>query len=112
MRSNPSNFLVGNQDGINQTSAVGLNYSDSWGEKWEVNGSYFFNMSDNQSDVFLDREYFLTDLETQLYNETNNARSDNFNHRFNAMLRYTIDESNTIIIRPSLSMQRNEASSN
>ncbi len=112
LRSNPSNFLVGNQDGINQTSAVGINYSDSWGEKWEVNGSYFFNMSDNKSDVLLDREYFLSDIETQLYNETNNSQSDNYNHRLNALFRYTIDESNTIIFRPSLSVQNNEAVSN
>lgn len=112
LRSDPSNFLVGNQSGINQTSSVGVNYTDTWGEAMEITGSYFFNSSDNQSDVRLDREYFLTDLETQLYNETNNAQSDNFNHRLNARMRYTIDESNSIIFTPRVSFQKNEALSN
>ncbi|CAN0481023.1 unnamed protein product, partial [Laminaria digitata] len=35
LRSDPGNFLVGNQGGINQTSAIGVNYSDSWGENLE-----------------------------------------------------------------------------
>ncbi|MEM8484414.1 MAG: TonB-dependent receptor [Bacteroidota bacterium] len=112
LRTNPADFLVGNQDGINQTTAFGINYTDQWGEQWEVAGSYFFNTSDNNSDILLDREYFLTDVETQLYNETNLSRSDNFNHRLNARLRYTIDERNSVMIRPNLSWQRNDASSN
>ncbi|MFK7844443.1 MAG: outer membrane beta-barrel protein [Rhodothermales bacterium] len=112
LRSDPGNFLVGNQGGINQTSAIGVNYSDSWGENLDVTGSYFFNTSDNSSDVFLDRTYFLTDLETQLYNETNNAQSENFNHRFSGRFRYTIDEANSIIFTPRLSFQKNDALSN
>lgn len=112
LQSNPSNFLVGNQGGINQTNAIGLNFSDTWGENLRITSSYFFNASDNQSDVILDREYFLTDLETQLYGETNNSQSNNFNHRFTSRLQYTIDASNSIIFTPNISFQQNDASSN
>ena len=38
-----NNFLVGNSGGIVTTNAVGLNYSDKWGKKFNVSGSYFFN---------------------------------------------------------------------
>ena len=41
------NFLVGQQNGISKTNAFGINYSDQWGKKLTVSGSYFFNNSNN-----------------------------------------------------------------
>src|SRR5690606_2230189 len=41
------NFLVQDQGGISSTDAVGINYSDSWGKKIDITGSYFFNHSNN-----------------------------------------------------------------
>ncbi|MEZ4905987.1 MAG: hypothetical protein R2822_31585 [Spirosomataceae bacterium] len=38
-----NNFLASQQSGINTSHALGLNYSDNWGKKWKVSGSYFFN---------------------------------------------------------------------
>jgi len=109
LQSDPSNFLVGNQGGINQTNSIGLNYSDSWGEKLEMTGSYFFNSSNNQSDVFLEREYYLDDTVSQLYDETDQSEGDNYNHRANMRMRYRIDESNSLVFTPRISFQRNEA---
>lgn len=111
LQSNPSNFLVGNQGGINQTNAIGLNFSDTWGDNLRITSSYFFNAADNQSDVVLDRAYFLTDLDTQHYDETNASESNNYNHRFTSRLQYTIDASNSLIFTPSISFQKNDASS-
>ncbi len=111
IRTNPSNFLVGSQAGVNTTHAAGLNYTDNLGEKIAVSGSYFFNMSDNTSDILLDREYFLTDESSQFYNESNSARSDNFNHRLTMRMTYTIDDANSIIFTPRISAQRNESES-
>ena len=37
-----SDFLVNAQGGIASTTAFGVNYSDQWGDKIEVTGSYFF----------------------------------------------------------------------
>lgn len=109
LRSDPSNFLVGPQGGLSTTNAIGLNFNDQWGTNMRVNGSYFFNNSKNVSNTLLDRQYILSDEQTQFYNESNNAESDNFNHRFNARIQYTIDEANSLIITPRLSFQSNNA---
>ncbi len=111
MSSNPSNFLVGQQPGVSTTSALGMNYSDQWGDKVQVSSSYFFNASGNTADVFLDREYVLADARSQLYNESNLSESDNRNHRFNMRMTYTIDERNSIIFTPRVSFQDNTSSS-
>ena len=111
MNSNPANFLIGQQPGISTTNALGLNYSDQWGERIQVSSSYFFNGSDNTSDVLLDREYVLADAQSQRYNESNFAESGNQNHRFNMRLTYTIDENNSIIFTPRFSSQNNSSSS-
>ena len=109
--SDPGNFLVGQQGGINTTSAFGLNYSDSWGAKLKLNGSYFFNTSDNTTSTELNRQYFLSDDQTQLYDESNDSRSDNFNHRVSLKLQYDIDESNSIIFTPKISFQQHSLAS-
>ena len=111
MSSNPSNFLVGQQSGISSTNALGINYSDQWGQRIQVSSSYFFNDSDNTSDVLLDREYVLSDAQSQLYHETNLAESGNQNHRFNMRMTYTINENNSIIFTPRISFQNNSSSS-
>ncbi|HUP11707.1 MAG TPA: hypothetical protein VM187_05835, partial [Niastella sp.] len=41
------NFLVGQQNGISKTNALGVNFSDQWGKKLSVSGSYFFNNTNN-----------------------------------------------------------------
>jgi hypothetical protein len=101
-------FLVGQQSGISTTNAFGLNYSDQWGAKWQVSGSYFFNVSDNNSIQNLSQEYFTSSDFTQFYNEDSRSSSQNMNHRLNMRLEYTIDSSNSIIIQPRLSFQRND----
>lgn len=109
--TNPSNFLVGNQGGLNTTHSAGLNYTDNWGDKIKVTGSYFFNRSDNTSDILLERQYFLTDESAQFYNETNSATSDNYNHRLTMRMTYTIDDANSIIFTPRISTQKNSSES-
>lgn len=106
------NFLVGQQAGISTVNSVGLNYIDRWGSKIRVNGSYFFNNNNNEKTSELTRQYFLNGESSQLYDETSNAESDNFNHRFNARLEYNIDSSNSLSLRPSLSFQDNSQLSN
>ncbi|HMP12250.1 MAG TPA: TonB-dependent receptor [Saprospiraceae bacterium] len=106
-----NNFLVGQQGGINTTNSVGLNYTDNWGRKVKINSSYFFNNSGNDSRSILQREFFLSENISQFYDENNVSESNNFNHRFNARIEYTIDSTNSIIITPRLSFQNNRTSS-
>ncbi len=102
-----SDFLVGQQSGISQTNALGFNYSDNWGEQIVVSGSYFFNNSSNSADQSLSRETFLGADSSQYYDERSLSESNNYNHRFNLRMEYTIDDKNSIIYQPSLSWQHN-----
>ncbi|MEM8966329.1 MAG: outer membrane beta-barrel protein [Bacteroidota bacterium] len=105
------NFLVGQQSGISATNAFGLNYTDSWGERWEASGSYFFNNSANDAVESLNRTYFLDQEATQDYQEENQNYSDNFNHRLSMRMTYQIDSRNSLIILPRVSFQQNQLSS-
>lgn len=105
-------FLVQQQGGIAATNALGLNYSDQWGKKVSVSGSYFFNMTDVESEDLSSLEYINNETVSEFYNETNTTDTRNFNHRFNARIRYKIDSLNELSIRPRLSIQRNEGLSN
>lgn len=99
------NFLVGQQNGISQTHSVGINYSDKWGEKTRVTGSYFFNSSHNDNKQTTSREYILSNNADQIYNENYNALSTNFNHRLNFKIDILLDSNNSITYRPKASFQ-------
>ncbi|MFT5141961.1 MAG: hypothetical protein ACI80V_001622 [Rhodothermales bacterium] len=109
--SNPSNFQVGSQGGVNQTNALGVNFSDEWGSSVRMSASYFLNTSDNTTANLLDREYFLTSTESQYYNESNDATSNNLNHRLTARMTYTINDRNSLIFTPRVSAQSNDSKS-
>jgi len=104
-----SNFLVGQQGGINEVSSLGINYNDKWGEKIDVNGSYFFNYADNNSDELFSSEILLNEDSSQFYEETSLSRSKNYNHRFNMRMTYEMDENNSLIFVPSISFQDNQS---
>jgi hypothetical protein len=109
--SDASDFLVSSQGGVSATNALGLNYSDNWGAKMKVSGSYFFNQSDNTNDQFISRQY-LGDQQAGLkYNEQSLSSSSNQNHRFNLRMEYTIDERNSLLFRPNFSTQKYEGNS-
>lgn len=101
-------FLVGQQDGITSTNSLGFNYTDKWGDKVDINASYFFNQSDNEADQDLNQLYFLEGQSNQVYSEISENNSTNMNHRFNMRLDYRIDSSNSILFRPRVSIQQND----
>jgi len=116
--SSGNNFLTGQQPGITTTHSTGINYSDQWGPKIKVTGSYFFNYTDNLTTTGKSRNYFypsengrLDSNQTSLYNEYDNSQPKNFNHRFNFRFEYTIDSSNSLVVTPNLSLQQNYATS-
>ncbi|HEY6504716.1 MAG TPA: outer membrane beta-barrel protein [Chitinophagaceae bacterium] len=100
------NFSVGQQSGISTTNAVGINFSDKWGKQIDVQGSYFFNNSNNVNDNSsrtgtIGEDYFT--------NQSSRSKSNNYNHRINLRLEYKIDSNNSIIISPSLNFQDNKS---
>ncbi len=107
--SGQSDFLIGQQSGISTTNSFGINYSDMWGKKWTTTGSYFFNSSDNDNNSSLERQYFISDGNSQFYKQNNEAESDNLNHRINLRLQFNPDTSNSFILTPKLSFQNNKS---
>ena len=105
------NFQVGQQSGISKTNALGINFSDKWGKKIDVSGSYFFNNSDNVNDNTSRTETRLNADTTLFNNQSSLSQSKNYNHRINLRFEYKIDSSNSIMITPSLNFQRNSSRS-
>lgn len=108
-QNNANNFLVGQQNGITTTNSIGLNYSDNWGKRTTVVGSYFFNSSNNTNNKELARTLFLANNTNQFYDQTSISETKNQNHRLNFRLEYKIDSANSLVIIPKLSFQTNDA---
>ncbi len=104
-----NNFLVGQQNGINTTNSIGLNYTNRWGSKLKVSSSYFFNNTNNSNNATLDRKYFLNGQTSQLYHEDDQINNKNNNHRFNLRLEYQLDSANSFINTTRYSIQENNA---
>ncbi|MEM9672030.1 MAG: TonB-dependent receptor [Bacteroidota bacterium] len=109
--SSVNDFLVGQQGGISTTNAFGLNYTDNWGEQWDINGSYFFNNSLNNALELTNRIIYREQGVPQQYQEESQSNSDNFNHRLNLRLVNQINSHNSLIIQPRVSFQSNRATS-
>ncbi len=107
-RGGGDEFMVGQSNGISKTNALGINYSDKFGKKLDLSGSYFFNNSSNNNQS-------MTTTQTLANNQFNKQNSfsitENTNHRLNLKLEYKIDSSNFISIRPRLSIQNNNSTS-
>lgn len=102
-----SNFLVGNSGGIVTTNAIGLNYSDKWGKKVNVTGSYFFNNTANSLRQITNRETVVNANLRQFYEENLINTVKNNNHRANARIEADLNDKNSIVLTPSLSFQDN-----
>lgn len=107
-----SNFLVNTKNGLAKTQALGVNYTDKWGESIDISGSYFVNSTNNNAESYTKRQYYpVSNVLDQQYSEDNISNSDNINHRFNLRLDYQIDQSNSLMFRPNLSFQKNDGNS-
>ncbi|MFL5754421.1 MAG: outer membrane beta-barrel protein [Bacteroidia bacterium] len=106
-----NNFLVGQQGGISETHAAGLNYSDAWGTKVKVSGSYFFNLTNNANSSVSHRNYIIGNQNGLKYDQESISQSSNYNHRANLRLEYTIDTLNSIVLSPRFNVQQNNSGS-
>jgi hypothetical protein len=103
------NFTVGQQAGISSTNAIGINYTDKWSPKLDMQASYFFNNSNNTNQNEVHSQTLLSQDSTLFADQTNLSRSKNYNHRFNMRLEYKLDSFNSLIINPSLNFQNNNS---
>ena len=107
-RGGNQNFITSTQDGITQTHALGANFTDEWAEKVSIEGSYFFNQSQNNNDQLLKRTSFIGSG-SQSYIESQQAETDNLNHRLNLRMDYKINDHNNLLVRSSFSYQDNQS---
>lgn len=101
-----NNFSVAQQNGISQTNAIGLNFSDKWGKNLDLQASYFFNNSKNTNENSSRQETF---QENYFQNQDDISKSNNYNHRLNLRMELRLDSNNSIIISPSLNFQNNRS---
>lgn len=106
-----SDFLVNVRNGITDTRAAGLNYSDKWGKKIKASGSYFFNWGNTAARQDLVRNFLQSADSGNVYRENSDNVSINTNHRFNFRMEYEIDSFNVLVINPRLSAQINRGTS-
>jgi hypothetical protein len=99
-------FMVQSSGGISTTHAIGINFSDKWGKKLDVTGSYFFNKSNSESLKDLNRQFVRREGVGEVYDEYNVAETDNTNHRVNFRITWEIDSANSI--RPRATWQVND----
>ena len=104
--NSPSNLLIGQQQGINTTSMLGGNYSDTVLDNTFVHGNYFFNQTNTQNEQSLARQYLMGDSSTD-YDQQSDIHGKNNNHRVNMRMDYALDEANIITLTPQLLFQDN-----
>ena len=102
-------YMVRPQSGVAQVGSIGVQYSDSWGEKDRVklNGSYFFNQTNTKNKSLLERWYYAPSPEDYQIQE-GESETSNYNHRLNMRLDWRVSENISIMSRTSLSFQGNE----
>lgn len=98
-----SNLFVDQQGGITTTHALGTNYTDSWSDNVDAEGSYFFNYADNDNSSFSDRTY--VQPEGQLYTDSSVATSISRNHRFNLRVTAAVSPDDAFLFEPRINYQ-------
>lgn len=105
-----SDLMVGARPGINTTHAIGVNYTNKFGKGSKLTGSYFFNRQHSANTSLVDRTTYLSDTTAQYSTSTQDRSSVNDNHRLNFRLEHAFDSTNSIVVTPQLSFQRNTSS--
>ena len=103
------NFIVGQANGISQTNAFGINYSNVYRKKLTVTGSYFYNNSANNNESLVNTQTFFNPKD-QYSLQNSQSLTNNNNHRVNLRVEYKIDSANSIFIVPSINFQNNNTS--
>ena len=106
-RGGVGQYMVRPQSGVAKVNAIGLNYSNSWGEKDKVKlqANYFYNDSKtrNLSETVKWYEAPLEDLGT--LEQSSYSDNHNYNHRFGARVDWRISEGQSFMSRTNFSLQ-------
>ena len=100
----------GGGGGIARTFSSGINYSDKWGKKVDITGSYFFSSSDRRTESSSLRQARAGDS-VSYQNQDHISNNKNQNHRFKLRMEYYIDSMNSILYTPTFTLQHSETQS-
>jgi hypothetical protein len=100
------------QEGIVTTNILGMNYTDVWGEKIKVTGSYEFSKRKNVGIVNSFRDFVTTDESNQFYNEVAQDTRINNEHQADLRLDYNPNAKNRILYIPRFSARFETENSN
>jgi hypothetical protein len=107
-RRGMGDFFVSGNEGITKSTLFGVNFSDQWGKKWVVSGSYFFSNANNFNESITNR-VFISGTEDQknglYYNEVSTRKNQNQQHRFSSRIEWNIDSNDRIVFQPKLTLQ-------
>lgn len=93
----------GNNGGITESSTAGLNYTNEWDKKYELNTDYFFGRNSTETASRVNRENILPD--NRYYsNSDNESHVDNDSHRANLRFEIKFDSLTQLSFSPRLNM--------
>ena len=102
-------YLVGEQPGVTTTQALGVNYTDRFGDRVRVQGSAFLNRAGTRADAFTTRDYVVGDALS--YAEGDDTDRSNSNLRFSGRVEADLSDATQLTVRPRLSVQTYDAAS-
>ncbi len=98
----------GNNDGINLSKSLGINFKDEWGPKVSAYGNYSISQKDTRTlNNTTQQNIFLNSSTTNIQNSNNYSVSTN--HRFSFNIEYKIDSFNYIKLTPNVSYRKTDA---
>lgn len=99
--------MWGAQNGVATANALGTNYSDVFMDgKVELQGNYFFNMTDTHQEDSTFNDYLTMDRRTEAYSSSDTR---NANHNLGMRISIRPSDRDEIIFRPRVGYQRNDA---
>ena len=93
----------GGGGGITKSETAGLNFTNDWNDKFEVNADYFFGRNDTETSSVVEAEYFRPSG-NYFENSTSSGNLLNDSHRASASFEIEIDTLTKISVRPSLNI--------
>ncbi len=101
-------YMVRPQSGVARVGSIGVQYSDSWGEKdkLKLNGSYFFNNTRTKNRSVLEK-WYTAPSPVDTLEQSGYSNTLNMNHRLNLRLDWAINRNMSIMSRTNFSFQGN-----
>jgi hypothetical protein len=93
---------MGANSGVATTNALGINYSETFGTKLDLSGSYFINAMDNENISASERDYVSGRNEGSHRSQNQSSTSTSYNHRLNMKIDYKFNDRTSLLFQPAI----------